>query len=119
VTLNVVKLVKVLGMTGSIHDGEAVAAIRRANDMLSKEKLTWESFFSELTAGNFTIPDGRRPKEKPLEPTIKEMFEVCLPKVKGPPREFLQSIYRFWGENDYLTRKQESALRKFYDNIKR
>jgi hypothetical protein len=35
------KLVKVLGMLGSDHDGEVAAAGRRAHSMLKAEGLTW------------------------------------------------------------------------------
>lgn len=34
-------IVKVLGMTGSIHDGEALAAIRKANDLLKRAGVSW------------------------------------------------------------------------------
>lgn len=34
-------IVKVLGMTGSVHDGEALAAIRKANDLLKRAGVSW------------------------------------------------------------------------------
>jgi hypothetical protein len=39
--LDRVKLAKILGLIGSAHDGEALAAARRAHDLVSAEKLTW------------------------------------------------------------------------------
>lgn len=35
------RLIKILGMTGSEHDGEALAAIRRASAILREAKVTW------------------------------------------------------------------------------
>jgi Protein of unknown function (DUF2786) len=35
------KLAKLLGMSQSSHDGEALNAVRLANRMLAKHKLTW------------------------------------------------------------------------------
>ena len=35
------RLIKLLGMTGSDYDGEAVAAVRKANALLQAQGLTW------------------------------------------------------------------------------
>jgi hypothetical protein len=36
------RLAKVLGMTGSAHDGEALAAIRKANELIVAAGMTWD-----------------------------------------------------------------------------
>lgn len=41
------KLAKLLAMTTSSNDNEALAAIRMANKMLSGEKLTWGDILAE------------------------------------------------------------------------
>ncbi len=40
-SLDAKKLVMVLGMLGSAHDGEIASAGRRASEMLQKAGLTW------------------------------------------------------------------------------
>jgi hypothetical protein len=36
------RLIKLLGMTGSSHDGEALSALRRALDLLAAAGVTWD-----------------------------------------------------------------------------
>lgn len=53
------RLVKLLGMTGSAHDGEALNAIRLANTELQKAGATWETLLAHPEAGR-REPDGPR-----------------------------------------------------------
>ena len=39
--LDIERLIKVLGMTGSVHDGEALAALRTAIKMMAAAKVSW------------------------------------------------------------------------------
>lgn len=39
--MDIEKLIKVLGMTGSTHDGEALAALRTAQRMMAAAKVSW------------------------------------------------------------------------------
>ena len=45
------KLIRVVGMTGSEHDGECLAAARRANALLTEAETTW----AEVLAGEDPI----------------------------------------------------------------
>ena len=42
------RLAKLLGMTGSDQDGEALSAIRMANKVLADAKLTWAQIFASI-----------------------------------------------------------------------
>lgn len=42
------KLIKLLQLSQSPNDYEALAAIRRANTLLQKENLDWQAFFSKM-----------------------------------------------------------------------
>jgi hypothetical protein len=53
------KLVKVLGMLGSAHDGEVAAAGRKAHSMLQAEGLTW---------GEVIVPVAPRPEPPQRSP---------------------------------------------------
>lgn len=104
-TLDRTKLIKLLMLTQSDQDGEALSAIRKANDLLKKSNKNWEEFLSPQ-------------KEEPtyyLSKTDK-MFEVCLENIQGKAREFILSLQNQWTRRGSLSRKQRAALQKFYDN---
>lgn len=48
------KLIKLLGLTGSEHDGEALAALRRVQRMLREADLGWEDLFAAPGAKSWT-----------------------------------------------------------------
>jgi hypothetical protein len=43
------RLAKVLAMTTSPHEGEALAAIRRANEIIQGEGLSWEQVLAQVS----------------------------------------------------------------------
>lgn len=45
------KILKLLQQTTTIYDNEALNAIRKANDILKKEDLHWDEFFSMPNSG--------------------------------------------------------------------
>lgn len=68
--LNLDRLIKVLKMTTSTSDGEATAAIRRANAILAESSWTWESLLLEkvkIVADPFAHAVPPRPATK-VEP---------------------------------------------------
>jgi len=77
------RLVKVLGMLGSRHDGEALNAARTAHAMLAQAKIRWEDLLG--------IQPGEEPEPLPQEdapatpykgkfadPTYPEMLKTLL-----------------------------------------
>jgi hypothetical protein len=57
--MDIEKLIKVLGMTTSIHDGEALAALRTAQRMMAAAKVTWADIVIQPSTPN-TDPYGNR-----------------------------------------------------------
>lgn len=47
------KLIKLLGLTTSSNDHEALAAIRKVNSFLSEDNKTWEEVFAEQPTAEF------------------------------------------------------------------
>lgn len=45
------RLIKFVGMTDSVHDGEALVAVRKANELLKANKITW----AELISGRVSV----------------------------------------------------------------
>ena len=70
------KLVKVLGMLGSAHDGEIAAAGRRANAMVKRAGLTWD----EVISSSAPIPQqSRRPPRRWRKPgTPSDTAALCM-----------------------------------------
>lgn len=61
-SINFDKFIKVMGMTGSSHDAEALSALRMAQKMLKDEKMTWADVFSPRAGAS-----QQRQQEKPRE----------------------------------------------------
>jgi hypothetical protein len=87
------KLVKVLGMLGSDHDGEVAAAGRRAHSMLQVEGLTWNEVINPATP---RLEQPYRPQRRWRQPwSPSDAAALCLqwPKVlDGWETRFCRSI---------------------------
>jgi hypothetical protein len=136
-TLDRAKLAKVLGMLGSAYDGEALAAARRAHEMLRAEKLTWSDAVgvdavvaeaacrhllaeNEMLRGELARLEARQhpdPWEWPSNDS--EAIEVCLryPQFcNGWERSFVVSLA---GQRRRLTQKQCARLAELVRKIAR
>src|SRR3954465_8229254 len=72
----VTKLVKVLGMLGSDHDGEIAAAGRRANAMVRGAGLTWDQVLAPV---NFAPESPYRTSRRWRRPTsANDAAALCL-----------------------------------------
>jgi len=54
------RLLKLLVLTASSHDGEALAASRMANKLLKRTGSSWAEFFADRSGGLDTAPDHPR-----------------------------------------------------------
>jgi len=113
-----VKLAKLLMLTTSDSDGEALNAVRAANVILKKAKKNWEEVFKD---------QKESPKEKthqswydrvrPLDPEIIHMLEYCLERLSGSGYQFIKSLNTQYRLRRSLSTKQLEALRKWYANL--
>ena len=70
------KLVKVLGMLGSVHDGEVAAAGRRADAMVKGTGLSWDEV---ITPAAPALVPPRRPQRRWHRPTSpSDTAALCL-----------------------------------------
>jgi N-methylhydantoinase B/oxoprolinase/acetone carboxylase alpha subunit len=51
VSFDLDRLVKVLGMTGSSHDAEALSALRKAQKIMAEAKVSWGDILHAPTTG--------------------------------------------------------------------
>ena len=67
------RLAKILAMTTSTHDGEALSAIRRANEIIKGEGLSWELVLAQITvAQGLTIEINRGSWARPEQHVVFE-----------------------------------------------
>lgn len=105
---------KVLQLTSSPVDHEALAAIRTANKMLETRGMMWSEIFEKKSA-------PVRPSQKTASygnpDAINEMFRELLCDNMNPDAEdFVSSLYTQWRKFHRLSEKQVLALEKFYNN---
>jgi hypothetical protein len=77
------RLVKVLGMLGSRHDGEALNAARSAHAMLAQAKMTWAELLNVKPGEEpEPLPQEDAPAPKPADrfddPDYPEMLKILL-----------------------------------------
>lgn len=106
-------LVKVLGMTGSEHDGEALAAVRKAHGIISAAGLSWDSVIAPAQADDPPPPDDDDEDDEDDEDdtaTRDATIEWCLScggdVVTDWERDFLVSLQSY----SRLSEKQRKVL---------
>lgn len=70
------RFVKLLSLTHSSNDGEALAALRKCNDMLKQHRLNWE----DIVAGEADRVVNPRPRNN--RPSPSRSFEASLRREK-------------------------------------
>lgn len=140
--MDVDRFTKLMMLTTSDSDGEAVNALRVANKMLRAGGLNWEAFIAgrsqrddaralrqenvKLRNELITLRDevmrlrsqvnARADRDTHEDTSIREMIDHCLLHVHGSAYDFICSLadaYDKWGR---LTPRQKAALTKFYRN---
>jgi len=79
--LDRVRLVKVLGMLGSQHDGEVVAAARLAQYMLGQAKMSWADLLN--------VKPGEEPEPLPQE----ESAQAAAAEAAAKSRKYTDPDY--------------------------
>ena len=115
--MTIEKLIKCLELTRSDQDGEALAAIRKANNLRNTLGKSW----GELVG---TPPGASARQAKPDRgaefdfadyPGIDEMFDA-LSRVTLPPTsaQFRDGVEDFYNQRGYLSERQHAALCNMY-----
>jgi hypothetical protein len=107
---------KLLMMTTSTHDNEALIAIRKANAMLASNNQNWAEFLAAgQTAKAAPQPPPKQKKaNQHREPEINHMFDVLFQKVSGGFLDFVEDVHVWWQDNGFLTDKQYDAIQRAY-----
>lgn len=125
-------------LTQSDNDHEALAAIRKANQLLAVYNLNWEGYLGVAKQMDIDEQESREPphpaSECPSsyddyslqgmnnrERTIK-MFRVVKARLEEEGSDaisFIHSLEDGFAKYGSLTANQYYALKKFYDRVKR
>src|SRR5258708_7749654 len=90
-----------MGLTFSVHDGEALSALRKTNEVLKKHGLTWaEVLGRSVTAGSTGIEPAN---EMSIETQIRKAFDELRGNVFGSFKEFVASLEAQFEEKRYLS----------------
>lgn len=126
------RLIKILMMTQSANDQEALLAIRKANALMAVDGTTWGNIFGRAIgasrpigsnpnyrskpSGRGTTTDPRHNPPKPIaDPEIPKMIKSLLRDAEGSFYDFIFSLKKQWDHQKYLTERQYGALCEAYE----
>ena len=115
------RLIKVLRMFGSNHDGEVAAAARRAHNIINKHSLDWDDLLMSETAPRAERQQSRHHYE-PDDDDNGEAFLIRRARQHDQflstwEREFLNSISESLVEWGRLTPKQRAVLDRINNKL--
>lgn len=110
-TVDLDKLTKLMNLTMSDNDHEALLALKKANSMLKTHRLHWNDLFKEKEQPK-SSPKAETPKTKKI--TIEEIFEDVLGVVSGSTLSFVESLQTYYEDHRTLSQKQLETLLKIY-----
>lgn len=107
-------LQKLMAMTTSPVDGEALMAIRQANRLLGEASLTWEKVFAKTVTVVAEVEADPEPKvNDPDAARIDSLFATIEDReLPDGLDKFVESLQEQWEKNRSLSPKQTAALEK-------
>lgn len=134
------RIVKLLNLSASDNDHEALLALRNAQKLMKQGGLTWEALFAGTASSTARTASAQTPKarsrqankppskpmrdiEVPPEPKykparakyrwIRQLFEFILAQeLTTRQREFFVGLHSSWVQWGSLTAKQQGALER-------
>ncbi len=112
------RFVKVMMLTTSPIEGEALSATRMANSMLAAANLNWEEFLNARAPAAPPSPPATSGKHH-VDEDIDEMFESVSANLDPESSfcEFIESLHEWWEKKGFLTEKQYAALKNSYERM--
>lgn len=115
------RLAKMMALTFSESDGEALNAIRAANKILIEGELTWDNVFKRLVTVEMDLYEAdmqdSQPPPAPHKTTqekdgrIEEALDLVLATTQeGSFRDMIQSYHTQWEAKSFLSAKQKEVL---------
>lgn len=105
------RLEKLLWLTQSDNDHEALSSIRAVNKMIKDHNLTWSEVFK------FEIQEKIIYRPLDVDSETKEMLDFCLQNAGYANQDFIHSLSEGHKKYGNLTFKQKIALRRVYEKL--
>lgn len=110
------KFIKLMMMTASDQDQEALTALRMANSILASLNRNWEEVLRGKVmvqgSSSYSPPNNfvKHDDAKDIDP----MFETLMREVSPHSsfREFIEDVHKYWEQRGYLTDNQYKALKR-------
>lgn len=105
------RLKKMMMLTTSPNDAEALSALRKANEVLAAFSYDWNAVFGRLVKVEGGMPEiEAAPEERSLDDEITEAFQKIFDAKKD--NSFINSLYEQYQSNHFLSELQREALFK-------
>ena len=104
------RLRKLMAMTFSDNDTEALTSVRAANRLLKDNGLTWQRVFDRTVRVENSVEEAIPSKGGYSGEEVDRMFEDALSKAGGGFRDFLLSLQATYDERGRLSEGQMDAL---------
>ena len=90
------RLARLLGMTGSAHDGEVVNAARLADRLVRENGLTWRDVVAPVGRGLASVPEPEDVSIDAIRRDWRRAAQWCLSRggnvLRDKDRDFLRAI---------------------------
>lgn len=112
--------IKLMMLSTSPNDGEALTALRKANAKLHSIGRNWE----ELLRGKVAVSDfpdapslggDLRRGIKHTDAAIQIILDDLMSEVRGGFRDYIESVNEWWETRGYLTDKQYEVIKKAWE----
>lgn len=114
-------LKKMMALTFSDNDPEALASIRAANRLLAKEALDWERVLSRTVSVINEVEEAPPPRTTPRRDASDDarlLDEAVTALDDGGSEEindFVRSLISYYESRGHLTANQRGALQRIID----
>jgi hypothetical protein len=119
------RILKILSLTQSTNDAEALLAIRKANRLLKKDGMSWKDFFQGNKAKKQTQQkdffDEKKEEKDDLQAfewakEISEDFDYL--EDREAVEDFVEGIKEFYNKKGMLTENQCFFMKNTYEKYK-
>lgn len=112
-----VRIIKLLNLTTSPNDHEALSASRMANEIIKKNGLTWDTFLFDSKEQEPQKPQPKTTNFTPEE-TVEEMISFIREYAWDDfDFSFVDSVDEQYESTGRLTYRQAKGLRNIYEKI--
>ncbi len=105
------KIKKMMAMTTSSHDGEALNALKLVNGILKKHGITWDELLTKMVSADVEVAEVEEdPDVDNMAKNINMAFDELRGVDLGDFRNYINSIEKYWLEHKYLSPAQRKPL---------